>query len=184
MSKLISIIGSPHSGKSTLASQIHTKLKREGKNSIFVGEVATEFIANNGIPSTPIDQMVIFYKQLEKEVMFKDTKDYIVCDSSTLLNYFYFRKLFSNPLSTKDIYIINHLQNEILKTINQWTHIYYVPPIKSNNVTDGIRYHDENEISKIDKQIKSYLEIENIPHTDLSEIKIEDRMNFIINNIK
>ena len=66
MSKLIQIIGAPSSGKSTLATSVHTILKKKNRNSIFVGEAATDFISINGIPTTPLDQIIIFYKQLEK----------------------------------------------------------------------------------------------------------------------
>jgi predicted kinase len=34
-SKLITFIGAPASGKSTLASDVHTELKKIGKNSIY-----------------------------------------------------------------------------------------------------------------------------------------------------
>jgi len=61
-SKLVTIIGAPASGKSTLATSVHTELKKRGKNSIFVGEAATDYIAEYGIPNTPVDQVVIFYK--------------------------------------------------------------------------------------------------------------------------
>lgn len=180
MSKLISIIGAPASGKSTLASALHTELKKSGKNSIFISEVATDYIAEYGIPNDPMDQLVIFYKQLNKERMFIGSKDYIICDSSSLLNYFYFRRLFKTELSNKDIATINHMQKEILKSLGQWSHIFYVPTMKQNSIEDGIRFHNENEITKIDRWIKSYLELENINHTDLSEISMEDRLNYII----
>ena len=178
-SKLITIMGAPGSGKSTLASGVHTELKKNGFNSIFISELATDFIAENGIPNTPLDQMTIFYKQTNKERMFIGNKEYIICDSSGILNYFYFRGLFKNPLSNKDITTINHLQKEILKTINQWSYIFYCP-VMFDNIEDGIRYHNSDEISKIDRWIKSYLEIENIPNHDLSKIKIEDRVEYIV----
>ncbi len=181
-SKLISIIGAPASGKSTLAASVHSELKKLGKNSIFISEVATDYIAEYGIPNTPQDQIVIFYKQTSKEKMFIGSKDYIVCDSSGILNYFYFRGLFQNKPSNKDIAIINHLQKEILKTINHWDHIFYVPPI-IDNVEDGIRYHDVNQVQKIDKWIKSYLEMENINHEDLSKVILKDRTDFIVKTI-
>ena len=183
MSKLIQIIGAPSSGKSTLATSVHTILKKKNRNSIFVGEAATDFISINGIPTTPLDQIIIFYKQLEKEKMFIDTKDFIICDSSSLLCYIYFRKLFPDTLSFKDITTINHLQGEILKTLNQWHKIYYVPPILNNSVNDGIRYHDKDNILKLDKHIRYYLEIENIKYKDLSDMNIDDRANFIINEL-
>lgn len=178
-SKLISIIGAPSSGKSTLATSVHTDLKKTGKNSIFVGEAATDYIAEYGIPNTPVDQIVIFYKQLNMERMYIDSKEYIVCDSSTILNYFYFRGLFPSKLSNKDVAIINHLQKEILKTINQWSYIFYVPPIITE-VKDGIRYHSEEQIEKIDRWIRSYLEIESIPYQDLSNVPLNSRSDHIL----
>jgi nicotinamide riboside kinase len=182
MSKLVSIIGAPASGKSTLASSVHTELKKLGKNSIFISEVATDFIAEYGIPNTPQDQIVIFYQQWNREKMFLDSKDYIICDSSGILNYFYFRGLFGSKLSNKDIAIINHLQKEILKTINQWDFMFYIPPIL-DNIDDGIRYHNKNEILSLDRKIKSYLELENINHIDLSKIDMQKRTDFIVGKI-
>lgn len=182
-SKLITFLGAPASGKSTLASDVHTELKKLGKNSIYITEAATDYIAEYGIPNTPVDQLVIFYKQLNRERMYLDSKDYIVCDSSGILNYFYFRGLFNNKLSNKDIATINHLQKEILKTINQWDYVFYIPPI-FENTEDGIRYHNIEQIKKIDRWIKSYLELENIPHFDLSDIELKKRPDFVLKTIK
>ena len=181
-SKLVTFMGAPSSGKSTLASEVHTNLKIQGENSIFVGEEATDYIAQYGIPNTPIDQITIFYKQTNSERMFIGSKEYIICDSSGILNYFYFRGLFQNPLENKDIAVINHLQKEILKTLSQWSYIFYVPPILENT-KDNIRYHNTEEIKKIDRWIRSYLEIENIPFIDLSNLKIEDRRDYVIKMI-
>lgn len=182
MSKLITLIGAPASGKSTIATSVHTELKKMGKNSIFISEVATDYIAEYGIPNKPEDQLVIFYKQTNREKMFINSKDYIVCDSSGILNYFYFRGLFDYKLSNKDIAIINHLQKEILKTINQWDYIFYVPPIL-DNVEDGIRYQDKNQILSLDRKIKSYLELENIKHYDLTDISLSKRADYILKTI-
>ena len=181
-SKLISFIGAPCSGKSTLATDVHTELKKLGKNSIFVGEAATDYIAEYGIPNTPVDQVVIFYKQLNRERMYLDSKDFVICDSSTILNYFYFRGLFPNKLSNKDIAIINHLQKEILKTLSQWDYIFYIPFLEIKT-DDGIRYQNREEIIQIDKWIKSYLEIENIPYIDLSKIDYTKRQDFVVKHI-
>jgi hypothetical protein len=181
-SKLITFIGAPASGKSTLATDVHTELKKLGLNSIYVPESATDWIAEYGIPDTPIDQMTIFYKQTNRERMFIGSKEYIICDSSGLLNYFYFRGLFQNPLQNKDIAVINHLQKEILKTLSQWSFIFYCP-VRIENVEDNIRFQNIDEIKKIDRWIKSYLELENIPHIDLSGVKLEDRQDHVIKTI-
>lgn len=181
-SKLITFIGAPASGKSTLASDVHTELKKVGKNSVYIPEAATDFIAEYGVPNTPIDQMTIFYKQTNRERMFIGSKEFIVCDSSGILNYFYFRKLFKNPLTNKDIAVINHLQKEILKTLSQWSYIFYVPIFEIDS-DDGIRYQDREEIKQIDRWIKNYLEMENIPHIDLSNIEIEKRQDYVVKMI-
>lgn len=181
--KLVMVIGAPASGKSTLAAELHTELKKRNKNSIFISEVATDYIAEYGIPNSPIDQMVIFYKQLNKETMFLDSKDFVVCDSSSILNYFYFRQLFPEKPTNKDIAQINHLQKEILKHINTIDHIFYVPPMKNIDTNDGIRYHNDDDILRLDRWIKSYLELENINHSDLSDINMNDRLNFILSEI-
>jgi len=39
------------------------------------------------------------------------------------------------------------------------------------------------EIKKLERWIKSYLEIENIYHTDLSKVSMNDRVKFIIDTI-
>lgn len=180
--KLIMVMGPPASGKSTLAAEVHTELKKKGLNSIFVSEEATDYIAEYGTPNTPNDQMIIFYKQLNREKMFLESKDYIICDSSSILNYFYFRTLYGHQLSNKDIASINHMQKEILKHINLVDYIFYVPSMDTKT-EDGIRFHNSKEIKKLERWIKSYLEIENIKHTDLSEIDINNRVEFIIQNI-
>lgn len=182
-SKLITFLGAPASGKSTLASDLHTELKKIGKNSIYITEAATDYIAEYGIPNTPVDQLVIFYKQLNREKMYIDSKEYIVCDSSGILNYFYFRGLFDKKLSNKDIATINHLQKEILKTINQWDYVFYLPPLLENT-EDNIRYHNVEQIKRLDRWIKSYLELENISHFDLSEIDLKKRVDHILKIIK
>ena len=180
--KLIMVMGPPASGKSTLAAEVHTELKKKGINSAFVTEVATDYIAEYGVPNSPSDQMVIFYKQLNREKMFLESKDYIICDSSSILNYFYFRSLFSTELTNKDIASINHIQKEILKHINTIDMVFYVPPIDTDT-NDGIRFHQGDEIKRLGVLIKSYLEMENITHEDLTNVNMEFRVNHIIKTI-
>jgi energy-coupling factor transporter ATP-binding protein EcfA2 len=183
-SKLVCVIGAPSSGKSTLAASVHHGLKITKRNSIFVGEAATDYIAEWGIPDTPTDQIIIFYKQLGRERMYVGSKEFIICDSSSILNYFYFRSLFSTKLSLKDIATINHLQKEILKSLNQWNKIYYVPPfLEDDDQNDGIRYHNKEEIIKLDLIIKNYLDLERIQYTDLSNIPIRERDQWVLADI-
>ena len=182
-SYLVSIIGAPCSGKSTLATSVHHSLKIKRKNSIFVGEAATDYIAEWGIPDSAMDQLVIFYKQLGRERMYVGSKEWIICDSSSLLNYFYFRAAFKENLTLKEIATINHVQKEILKSINQWHRIYYVPPVLDASENDGIRFHNKEEILRLDAIIKNYLALECVPHVDLSNVPLNERGNFVLNDL-
>lgn len=182
-SDLITFIGAPSSGKSTLAQGVNHSLKLLGENSIFAGEAATDYIAEFGIPTTHMDQLVIFYKQIERERMYQGKKDWIICDCSSILNYFYLRNLFPSHLSKKDIACINQVQKEILISINQWHKIYYVPPILKDNPNDGIRYHDMQEIKRLDNMIKCYLEMEKIEYVDLSNVNLDERCSWVIKDL-
>ena len=51
------------------------------------------------------------------------------------------------------------------------------------NPNDGIRYHNESDIKRLDRWIKSYLEIENIPYIDLSKIDYKKRQDYVIKEI-
>ena len=183
MSKLIGILGAPSSGKSTLATKVHYKLKQKGHNSIYVTEAATDYIAEYGFPTSPAEELVIYYNQLNREQMYMGKKDYIICDSSTILCYIYMRMLYKDKLTPKDISTINHLQKEILKSLNNWDKIYYVNPIETK-LNDGIRHTQEmSEVYALDVKIKSYLDIENIAYTDLSDIELDDRSDIILKEI-
>ena len=115
--------------------------------------------------------------------MYVGSKEWIICDSSSILNYFYFRNLFDSKLSLKDIATINHVQKEILKSVNQWHKIYYVPPFLEDETNDGIRYHNKEEIIRLDGIIKNYLELERIPYVDLSKIPIGERDQWVLNDL-
>jgi hypothetical protein len=76
------------------------------------------------------------------------------------------------------------LQKEILKSLNQWHKIYYVPPfLEEDDQNDGIRYHNKEEIIKLDGIIKNYLDLERIPYTDLSDIPMRERDQWVLNDL-
>jgi hypothetical protein len=60
--------------------------------------------------------------------------------------------------------------------------VFFVPPIDTNT-NDGIRFHQGDEIKKLGRWIKSYLEMENIKHEDISDIKMKDRVDYVIKSI-
>ena len=60
--------------------------------------------------------------------------------------------------------------------------VFYVPPIDTDT-NDGIRFHQGDEIKRLGVLIKSYLEMENITHEDLTNVNMESRVDHIIKSI-
>lgn len=183
-SKRISIVGGPGSGKSTLASQINSALKSTGQNSIFLEEYVVEFIGKYGPPEKLEHQLVVFDRQRESELRHDGEKDFIVCDSASWVSYIYGRTVMENPLTNKDIATLSFLYEKVLGTINYWDAIFYIPVLDNFVENDGVRYHNKNESDKLGNQIKTWLEIEKVPYIDLSHLKLEERLPFVLDHIK
>jgi hypothetical protein len=60
--------------------------------------------------------------------------------------------------------------------------VFYVPPIDTDT-NDGIRFHKGDEIKRLGVLIKSYLDMENINHEDLTNVDMESRVDYIIKTI-
>ncbi|AEO93552.1 thymidylate kinase [Bacillus phage G] len=180
--KTVSIVGSPGSGKSTLASQINSLLKTSGINSVFIEEYVTEFIGEFGIPYKMEHQQVIFDKQYDKERMFSQNKDFVVCDSASWLSYIYGRQYYDSPLEKQDIATLNHLHKKALESLEYWDFVFYLPTPETYGL-DGVRYHTQEESNKLDKMIKGWLEIENVQYIDLSHIEVGKRIDEVMKRI-
>lgn len=179
----IAIVGAPNSGKSTLASQVNSVLKTKGLNSVFVEEYAVEYIAEYGVPASMEQQQIVFEEQYRKERLFANNKDFVVCDSASFLSYIYGRLNYGYPLAKQSIVALNHLHKKALESLEYWDYIFYVPPLGSY-VLDGVRYHTEEESIKIDKMIKGFLDLEQIPYIDLSNVQLENRIDEVLNIIE
>lgn len=183
-SKKISIVGGPGSGKSTLASQINSALKSTGQNSIFLEEYVVEFIGKYGPPEKLEHQLVVFDRQRESELRHNGEKDFIICDSASWTSYVYGRSIMEHPLKLSDIATLTHLHEKVLNTIDYWDAIFYIPVLDKFVENDGVRYHNQEQSIQIGNRLKTWLEIENVPFIDLSDLKLEERLPFVLNHIK
>jgi nicotinamide riboside kinase len=178
----ISIVGAPHSGKSTLASQINSILKTRDLNSIYVGEYVEEYVAKYGVPTSMEQQQIIYREQFEKERMFSEIKDFVICDTASWLSYIYSRQYFTSPLDKQQIKALNALQYDVLSNIDYWTHTIYVP-ILDGYKDDGIRHNSETDARVLDKMIKGFLDLERVPYVDLSDVSLDSRIEKVIETI-
>ena len=93
---LIAFVGSPCSGKTTVAAALFSELKNSGKSVEFFPEYAREYIMRKrfmggGTDLTKNDQLQIYNEQKDTEEMYKtmSPNSVAITDGSTLNSYFY-----------------------------------------------------------------------------------------------
>ncbi len=163
---LLSIIGSPCSGKTTTAAMVFAQLKEHGILAEFIPEQARTYIARKRIQQgltsedpvllTDDDQLKIMNLQIDLEKVMKQAcnpETVIVCDSSSLNALFYM----SDEL----------LQSEQIKSMIEeakilYDGIFYCPPLKSFVAGDSNRVHGmdfSHEFhSRVPEMFKTHLE--------------------------
>ena len=158
---LLSFIGAPCSGKTTVAALVFASLKEAGQAVEFVPEKAREYIADyrvhhdlfppKNVTLTDLDQHLIMTRQLESEENFCDACDssIIVADSSPLNTLLYMTPEMRALASVQDL-IRRHLA---LNPI-----VFYCPPLPSSAWPyDPGRIHDEAASKALDYSIKTLI---------------------------
>lgn len=151
---VISLLGGPCSGKSTLAADLYAKMKRRHMKVEMVREVAKEW-AYDGKQIGPFEQIAIIGEQIKKESSLFGKVDYIITDSPVLLGAFYFDY-------NHDQRFMNTMVNEYyefaktrdIKFIN-----YVIPRADAPYNPEG-RFESEQESIDIDDAIVLYLAAE------------------------
>lgn len=154
MTTVISLIGGPGAGKSTMAADLYSKMKRKHMNVEMVREVAKEY-AYDGRKIGPFEQIAIIGEQIKKESSLFGKVDYIVTDSPVLLGAFYFdynhNERFMNKM-VQDYY--RFAEKNGIKFKN-----YIIPRIDEVYEKSG-RFEDEADALDIDEAIVLYMAAE------------------------
>jgi nicotinamide riboside kinase len=181
----VGIVGSPSTGKTTLAEGISYSFKSLGKyNRIdLITEYAREFVSNFGIPTTA-DQKHILDMQIRNEEISKDA-DLMITDSPFWLCYIYACHTFNN--NKKDSYYLNKIHEYIINNIYNYDVVFYIPFsiefYKNVNIKDGQRIHEDiSEIAEIDGKIKSFMNLHGICYHSVQSREADER-KYYCNNI-
>lgn len=159
----IGFIGSPGSGKTTLARAVagfirqHTKYKTVE----LVSEYARQFITKYGIDSLS-DQVRIMNKQREEEDKFPLTTDILITDSPIFMGFVYALDMRQEG-NQKHTMLINDIFKDMNKMneIPRYDIIYHLPPTLKPT-KDGVRaahQFDDQWRNKMDQRIKAVFEI-------------------------
>jgi len=175
----IGVCGAPSSGKTEAAKHISYLLSTKfGANSFYVPEYATSFIQKYGITPEALDQFVVWYSQMSAEQHASAYADMVVSDCPTFLAYIYAIRHNHLPLSKQLKIHLTKLYERVIDDISQYSRIVYLPPQKF--VSNNIRFHNNDEISAIDKQIVAFLDLHQINYITADRNRVQDIVSSIM----
>jgi len=161
----IALIGTHGTGKTTLAHELTTELKKEGLNTEFLGELARECPLPINEKTTKESQEWIIFTQHLREIEMQNKYEILICDRSILDGYVYYIRKFGREKT---------LEEFIKKRIKDYDLIVKIPINESFLREDGIRSINkefQEDIDKIFEEILEELEIPFITHERTSKTK-------------
>ena len=164
MIKKIAFIGTHGTGKTTLAHELVTKLKKKGIDAEFLGEIAKTcpFPINEG--TTKKSQVWIILNQIIQELEAEEKTSLLICDRSVLDGYCYYVNKFGRS---------SFLEPIVLKHLGTYSHLIKVPIREGFLKKDKIRSTNENFQKDIDTQFNKLLKRLKIKHICLKREESE-----------
>lgn len=152
---LISFVGAPASGKTTIAASVFAVLKQSGIPAEFIAEKAREYIVEKKFVDhmkgkefalTDEDQIQIMKSQWFAEVTYAhNNSSPVICDSSTILTMLYFSESVTPEIQAE--------AEDLAKiSASYLEYVFYCSP-KNNVGKDSNRVHDKDFSLQIDKKI-------------------------------
>lgn len=175
--KVINMLGGSGLGKSTTAAGLYHIMKLQGYNV----ELVREYVKNwawSGQKVGQYDQIYIFGKQARSEYMLYGKVDYIITDSPIILSPVY-EKFYNNGFSMIEDAALKFLQKAHNNNIN---HINFLLERTKKFNPEG-RYETEEQAKEVDKQVKIFLNENNIPYKHIDCLDNE-RLNVMMDYIK
>lgn len=140
---VINLLGGPCTGKSTLAAELFSSLKKIGVECELVMEYAKDKVWEESF-HTLDNQIYVFGKQLHRMWRLKDKVDVIVTDSPLLLSMLYDKKKSKT------------LRKLVIEQYNEFDNLTYF--IKRNfEYNENGRYQTEKEAKDLDEKLLKML---------------------------
>jgi tRNA uridine 5-carbamoylmethylation protein Kti12 len=168
--KVINLVGAPGAGKSTIASQLFSRMKWEGYDVELVSEYAKELVWEERM-ETMKNEVYLFGKQHQRLFRLKNKVQYIITDRPLILSQFYNSKYGDSSQEFKNIVL-----HEVRKYNNFNIFLHRSKPyiIKGRNQT-------EEESNEFSKEILSLMKDlgENVIEVVATEELVEDLLKII-----
>jgi nicotinamide riboside kinase len=168
---VVNLMGGPGTGKSIMASDLFSAIKREGISCDVAWEYIKRKLREKAVKVIQ-SQIYIFGKQQFQLFSMKDEVDVIITDS---------------PLFNSCIYDKTkcpELKALVLKEYNKYNNLLYViERDPAYTYEQEGRYQDLEGAKLVDAEIIQFLKENNIPYTSIKGIG-PDSVNLIIKNVK
>lgn len=161
--KVINFYGGAGIGKSTIAADIYSRLKRMGFKTELVGEFAKWLWYQNATDIVE-DQLYLFAEQAHRtRTLDKYGIDFAVCDSPLPLNIIYNRE----PTDAFDALVIQEF--------NRYENINYLLQRNDEFISsmDGRKETALEQAKEKDRQVVAVLDKWNIPYTTISPWEVD-----------
>ena len=161
---VINILGGPGVGKTTLAAELFSLLKKKGLEAENVSEFAKELVWAERADAFK-DRLYMHAEQNHRLLMMDGKVDYIITDSPLILtsvyNSFYLRNTYSAEYNAMIDLVVK-------ETSSLYDNVYFLLKRNSDYVNNG-RRESEQEATAIDAHIEAYLINNRIPFTEITE---------------
>jgi len=174
---VINILGGPGVGKTTIASELFSLLKKKGYEVENVSEFAKELVWENRSAAFN-DRLYMHAEQNHRLIQMNNHLDFIITDSPLILtsiyNHYYLKKVYPNSY--------NKMIDEVVKqTWSLYNNKVFLLPRVSDYHNLG-RRENEKEAKDIDVLISKYLKANKIKYTAINNI--DDAALEIIKSLK
>ena len=163
LKNVISILGSPGTGKSTLAAGLFYQMKLNHFNVELVTEYAKDLTWEDRVNILQEDQLYILAQQHRRFYRLIDKVDYIITDSPLILGLLYF-----DP-EKMQVYSEHLFRGMVHSIFNKYPNlnIFLTRNKEAKYQHDG-RFQSFDEAVKIDEELETLIKFYKIPH-----IKVE-----------
>jgi len=160
----IAFIGTHGTGKTTLAHELVTNLKKRGIDAGIMSEVARQCPLPIKEDTTKKSQIWIILTQIIKEIEAEEKFEVVVCDRSALDGYCYYTSKFGRSKALESL-VIQHLKT--------YDHLIRVPIQEGFLKKDKIRSTSLEFQKRVDAEFDKILKVLKIDHSILKEKTIK-----------
>ena len=159
MTTYINLFGGPGVGKSTLAAELFSRLKKLGKSVELVTEFAKDLVWENRRETLQI-QPYVSMKQFRNLARLKHKVDYVITDSPIMKDSVYARR-YANELPQSYHELLYFLHGNLGDSIN-------ILLTREYDYEENGRYQTEQEAVDIDLELRFMLELYDIDYYQCS----------------